>query len=190
VNYRTLLGILLTATIALSMTAAALARNESTYGGAANLPLGMNLIDAGGGAGSFSVVRAWENMIGPDELQADLASLAHTYGQSEADRFVDLFNFVMADAWNRAGVDNLRMPASSGENGLPLALAILDAASTPQGNYQVEHLLGQVLTPRVCSQVLADLKAKYGSDAQAQFLTMGNEFLNQVGAQVGEPALD
>lgn len=178
------------------MTAASLAYApnrplaDATSAGAANLSVGAGLIKAGGGAGSFSMVRAWDNMIGPVALQEDLTQLTTLYGQTATDGFVNIFNFAIADAWEHAGLDNLSMPEATANGGRQLALAVLQAGKAPDGRFWTGHLLGHVLSPPVYSQVTSDIDARYGLLADDQFRKVSNEFLNLVALQVGTTPAD
>jgi hypothetical protein len=69
-----------------------------------------DLYAAGGGPGSFSIIRALESMIGPSALQTELTGLDAVYGQSAVDRFTHVFDYVAADGWMRLGDDNVAMP--------------------------------------------------------------------------------
>lgn len=154
------------------------------YVGSAELPVAANFIQAGGGPGSFSMIRAWGNMIGADALQVDLTKLTRVYGRHATDQFVRLFDFAMADAWNRAGMDNVKMPGPNGNNGRVLALTILRAGRAPDGQLWAGYLFGHVLSPRIYSQVTADVNNRYGIDADARFNRMADQFMDDVAQQV------
>src|SRR5579863_2515323 len=87
------------------------------YVGSADLPVAADFIQAGGGPGSFSIIRAWDNMIGAGALQVDLTKLTSVYGRHATSQFVRIFDFAMADAWDRAGMDNVDMPPPNGSGG-------------------------------------------------------------------------
>jgi hypothetical protein len=192
---RKLLPIALTAAIGFTLSAPALARNavdsfgSPVYVGAADLPIAFDLIEAGGGAGSFSVVRAWETMIGPGAVQDDLTELARGYGQPDADQFVRIFNFAIADAWTHFGADDVNVPGQTGSTGPSLAVAMVRAGTAPDGAFWTGYMLGHILTPRVYRQVTADIDARYGSDADARFHRMSNQFFNAVAQQVDATTL-
>ena len=149
-----------------------------------DLSVTSNFIEAGGGAGSFSMVRAWDNMIGPDALQGALTSLATTYGPSAKDQFVDIFDFAIADAWIRAGMDNVRMPQATGMGGPQLAMSLYRAGIAPNGSFGAGYLLEHLLTPRVYFQVTNDIYMKYGPDAAAQFNRADDQFFEDIGKQL------
>src|SRR5690348_16379235 len=73
-----------------------------SYFGAPALDVTAAFIKAGGGAGSFSTVRAFSSMIGDTVLQSELAKLRTRFGARATDRFVHVFDFAMSDAWKRA----------------------------------------------------------------------------------------
>jgi hypothetical protein len=195
-NARTVSTIALSLAMATCMTVTSLASGVNqpptgaTHAGAADLSIGAEFIKAGGGAGSFSMVRAWDNMIGPSALEEDLTGLTSRYGQAATDQFVSIFNFAIADAWERAGMDNVSMPEPMENGGWPLALAVLRAGKAPDGQLLTGCLLGHALSPRVYSQVAADINARYGPDADDQFRQVSNEFLNLVALQIGTMPAD
>lgn len=154
------------------------------YVGSADLAVAADFIQAGGGPGSFSMIRAWENMIGGNALQVDLAELTSVYGRRATDQFVRLFDFTMADAWNRAGRDNVNVPGPTGSAGRVLALTILRASRASDGQIWMGYLLGHMLSPRINSQVSADINNRYGVDADARFSRMADQFLGHVAHQV------
>ena len=164
--------------------------NGATYAGSPDLAVGANFIKAGGGPGSFSMVRAWDNMIGASALEEDLAELASIYGQEPTDRFVSIFNFAIADAWAHAGMDNVSIPQPTESSGRPLALAVLRAGTTQDGLFLDGYLLEHMLSPRVYSQVAGDINARYGPHAYDEFRRVGNEFLDLVATQVGSASVD
>jgi hypothetical protein len=188
--------IALTAAIAISMSATALGYGPNSsptgasYTGPAPLSVGVEFIKAGGGAGSFSVVRAWNNTIGPSSLEAALTELSDRYGQAATDEFVRVFNFAIADAWQHAGADNISMPAPAATSGRDLALAFLSAGKAPDGRYWTGYLLAHLLTPRVYMQVAADINNRYGPTADAQFRQISNAFLTLVSQQMGATPAD
>jgi hypothetical protein len=154
------------------------------YFGSADLPVAANFIQAGGGPGSFSMIRAWDNMIGAYALQVDLTKLTSVYGRHATDQFVRIFDFAMADAWNRAGMDNVNMPGPKGSGGRWLALTILHAGRAPDGKLWMGYLFGHVLSTRIYWQVSADINNRYGVAADARFNRMTNQFLDYVAQQV------
>jgi hypothetical protein len=190
-NTRTALTVALSLAVGICMTATSLAygvnhpHTGATYGSSGDLSIGADFIKAGGGAGSFSMVRAWDNMIGPSALEEDLTGLTSRYGEVATDQFVSIFNFAIADAWKHAGTDNVSLPEPMENGGWPLALAVVRAGKAPDGQLSTGYLLGNVLSPRVYSQVAADINARYGSDADDQFRQVSNEFLNLVALQIG-----
>jgi hypothetical protein len=154
------------------------------YVGSSDLPVAVDFIQAGGGPGSFSMIRAWDNMVGSNALQADLTKLTSVYGRRATDQFVRIFDFTLADGWNRAGKDNVDVPGPTGSAGRLLALTMLRAGRAPDGQIWMGYLLGHVLSPRINSQISADINNRYGVDADARFNRMADQFLGHVAHQV------
>jgi hypothetical protein len=153
------------------------------YVGSADLPVEADLIQAGGGPGSFSMIRAWDNMIGADAMQTDLTRLTNRYGRHATDQFVRIFDFAVSDAWDRDGMDNIGIPTPSSSSGRVLALAILGAARAPGGQLWMKYLFGHILSPEVYSQVSTDIDNAYGVHDDARFNRMTDRFLGYVAEQ-------
>ncbi|HTX58768.1 MAG TPA: hypothetical protein VMH02_03750 [Verrucomicrobiae bacterium] len=155
------------------------------YTGAPDVNVTAAFYNAGGGPGSFSSVRAIESMVGEGTLSSGLSTLAAKYGQDQADRFPAYFDFVMHDAWERAGQDNLMIPPFGSHDGHMLAVDLLHAGTTPSGNFSTRYLLAKLFTPTVSDRVLSDLSDRYGAGSVTAFEQMSNSFFYDLSAQLG-----
>lgn len=148
--------------------------------GSPSLPVTAAFIAAGGGAGSFSTVRAFNTTIGADALQAELRSLRSKFGSEDVDRFVRAMDFTMIDAWKRAGQDDVAIPPPSSDSGKTLVLDMIRAGTAPGGAFRMNAMLDALLTPQVHGQVQSDLNARYGPDAAATLDRVGTQFFSDL----------
>jgi hypothetical protein len=124
-------------------------------------------INAGGGPGSFSTVRAFDAMIGDTALQAELSTIKSRSTTQARDQFVRVFDFAMSDAWQRAGQDNVSVPDST-QSGLDLAKALYNAGMQG-GAFSGEAFFNTLFTARVWTDVSHDIDAKFGAGTSATF---------------------
>jgi hypothetical protein len=165
-------------------TAATLATSGFARASAPDAALASAFIGSGGGAGSFSMVRAFDRMLGPSPMLTAERQMRTRYGQTQADRFVRMFNFAIADAWTVASKRNVRFPnAPSTTASSALARHLLEAG-TRNGTFRTLSLFDALFTPPVASQVMTDLDARYGPGSFLSFLRMGNRFFYDVGRDV------
>lgn len=146
-------------------------------------------IKAGGGAGSFSMVRAFSSMIGDTVLQSELGKLRARFGDRDTDRFVHIFDFAVSDAWKRAGENNLVLPAPGALEGHDLAQAIVTTGTTDSRYFFTGFLLDKLLTHKVHQQVLSDIDVKYGANDNETFNTIANAFFVDLAHQIGDVAV-
>ena len=84
----------------------------------ANLTLASSLIASGGGPGGhLDRARVHDDR---RRRRADEHQLATAYGQTNADRFVHMFDYAIADAWQLAGKNNLSIPPPAQTGGQAL----------------------------------------------------------------------
>lgn len=155
----------------------------------ANLSLASALIASGGGPGSFSTVRAFGSMIGQDALSANQRQLATSVGKLNADLFMNLFDYAIADAWQLAGKDNVSIPQAAQTSGQALATALVQAG-VAKGNIEFDNntFFTQLFGAKIAGQLQNDMNAKYGAGAWADFSRISNEFFTNIGQSVGKNA--
>ncbi len=143
------------------------------------LSVGSAFVDAGGGPGSFSSVRASEAMFGQRTVQHEFVRLRRAYGARNLNRFVRIYDFAVNDAWQRAGQDNVGFPPPASLAGKTLALALVRAGTSGQDTFSFGRMLGTTLTQRVAHQVTRDITARFGAAAEARFSRMADaEFVD------------
>lgn len=167
-------------TLVVSTTLPALAVTQHTGG------LTGALYAAGGGAGSFSTVRALNSMFGAPTVQGEMQRLQDQFGDTSA--FISMFDFAMDDAWQKAGKDDVAVSKASDLTGEQLATAVV-SAGTQHRVFTVQRLFSSLFPPQVAADVLLDLDVKYGADASKNFKSMANSFFTDTGASLGVAAL-
>lgn len=124
-------------------------------------------IDAGGGPGSFSTVRAFSAMIGDTAVQSELTTIKNRSTTQARDQFIRVFDFAMSDAWQRAGQDNVTVPDSS-QRGIDLVKGLYNAGMQG-GAFSAEAFFSTLFTPKVWTDVSHDIDAKFGAGTSGTF---------------------
>jgi|GEM_PF-5718791 len=166
-------------------TGAGQAANMPSLVGPPNLSLASSLIASGGGPGSFSSVRAFDAMIGPDALLSAENQLAASYGDAGASQFVSTFDFAIADAWKLAGQNDLRMPPATQTGGQALATDLVRAGTDRSGTFRSAQLFITLLGPSVAAQLMNDIDQRYGPGSATAFDRIANQFFYDVAQTVG-----
>jgi len=169
----------------MNILAVLLAASLAGAAGSANLNLASSLISSGGGPGSYSTVRAFDAMIGPDAVLANERQIATTFGQSSEDQFVRMFDYAIADAWQLAGKDNVSIPAPSGSTGQALATQLVQAGVGAGGTFDASRMFTSLFGDEIAGQVMADLNTKFGPGASNNFDRMADQFFHNIGQSVG-----
>jgi hypothetical protein len=148
---------------------------------ATNLNLASSLIASGGGPGSYSTVRAFSGMVGQDAVLADQRQLAGANGQDAANRFVPMFDYAIADAWQLAGKYNVSMPQTPTGPGTPaLAAQLVQAGESPGGSFDSGTFFAQLFGDKIAEQMFQDLDAKFGSGSSTAFARMTTQFFTNL----------
>ncbi len=140
------------------------------YGGAPNLPLTLSLIAAGGGPSNFQTTKLVGTLAGP-LTQAELQSLTAKFGADNVTSFVDVFNFVISDALKivtAAKVPLPSQPAVDPTDGKGLSAALY-TAGVSNGKFDVEYMLDNLVSHPIHVQIMNDIDAKYGGQADGNY---------------------
>jgi len=167
-------------TLVFSSTHPALAVTQHTSG------LTGALYAAGGGAGSFSTIRALNSMLGAPAVQAEMLRLQDQFGDTSS--FISTFDFAMDDAWQKAGKADVSISTQPDLTGQQLASEIVQAG-TQHRTFTVQRLFGSLFPPQVAGDVLLDIDVKYGADTSKNFRAMANAFFTDTGQELGVAAL-
>ncbi len=144
------------------------------------------LYAAGGGAGSFSTVRALNSMLGAPAVQAEMQNLQDRFGDTST--FISTFDFAMDDAWQKSGRADVSISTQSDLTGQQLASAVI-AAGTQHRIFTVQRLFASLFPPQVAADVLLDIDVKYGADTSKNFRETANAFFTDTGQEIGVAAL-
>jgi len=142
----------------------------AVYTGAPNLPLTLSLIAAGGGPSNFQTTKLVGTLAGP-LTQAELQSLTAKFGADNVTSFVDVFNFVIADALKIVTAAKVPLPAQPAvdpTDGKGLSTALY-TAGVSNGNFDVEYMLDNLVSHPIHVQIMNDIDAKYGAKADGNY---------------------
>jgi hypothetical protein len=137
------------------------------YGGAPNLQDAVSLVVAGGPIGQFSIVKAITALAGAKTANAEVAKLAKQYGPGKTTLFVTVQNFAVDDAVNVAGAAGVKFPKPMLTSAkLATAVTLLGLVN---GTYYEGTMLDHLVSHAVHARVMADIDAKYGAAADANY---------------------
>lgn len=140
------------------------------YSGAPNLPLTLSLIVAGGGPAKFDTAKLVGTLAGP-LTQAEVQSLTAKFGAENVSSFLEVFNFVIADALKivtDAKVALPTAPAVDPTDGKALSAALY-TAGVSNGKFDVEYLLDNLVSHPIHVQIMNDIDAKFGGKADGNY---------------------
>lgn len=139
-----------------------------------------DLVRAGGGAGSFSMVRAFTMLVGQTPFQSVLLQERNRFGADAVNQFVEVFDFAVADGWKRAGQADVAI-RSDETSGTQLVNELLELGTT-KGHFDSGTLFNALFTPKVSAQIAGDVAKQYGNDAMISFYRVGDNFFNDLRA--------
>jgi len=144
----------------------------SVYKNNPNLQNTLSLVVAGGGPSKFSTVTLFGVLAG-DKAKAEEDALTTKYGAAKFGQFVKTFDFVINDSLKIVTAAKVKLPAKPSPDptdGKALSLALYkDGVDTKSGNFNVEYMLDHLVTHPVHVQVMKDIDAKYGGQADADY---------------------
>jgi hypothetical protein len=154
-----------------------------SYTGAPDLAAAISLVQAGGGAGSFSTAKALTAMVGTDLTTKEVAKLTKQYGKSDVDSFVTVFSFAVNDAAKLAIAAGVKFPEPS-LSGKKLAGQLV-ADGTTGGTFWTGYMLDHLVTHKIHNQVMDDIDAKYGATADANYHKISNQAMYDLAQALG-----
>jgi len=144
----------------------------TVYGDQPNLQNTLSLVMAGGGPSKFSTVTLFGVLAG-DKTKAEEDALTQKYGAEKFGQFIKTFDFVINDSLaivTKAGVKLPAAPAPDPKDGKALSLALYaDGNDTKNKTFNVEYMLDRLVSHPVHVQVMKDIDAKYGEQADADY---------------------
>lgn len=152
--------------------------NYNRYGGPAYLgkpalPVTVALIQAGGGAGNFSLVTALNHMLGHKTVKAEVAKLTQQYGAERVHDWINAINFYVHDTLQIVKAKGIALPAPADLSGTELARALVKAGTAPDGTFWAGRLFDVAVSHPIHIQLMNDADAQYGGmwDANAHKVT-------------------
>ncbi len=140
---------------------------------------------AGGTPGSFSTIRALNAMIGQPATTAEIKKLKAQYGGPAVNHFETVSDFVMNDAWTRAGEDDVAFPPALKLQGRDLVGGMVRAGTTAAGTFEMPTFLDNTVTKDVHAQVMDDVTAKFGADDASRYYRIANQLFYDMAQTIG-----
>ena len=147
-----------------------------SYTGKPALAVTSSFLTAGGGATSFSIAKALTNMVGEKTVTAELAKLTKQYGKARVGKWVQIFDFAVADSVKMALAAKVQLPAPT-LKGTALAATMVKAAMDKNGTIYTELLLDKAVTHGIHSKVMDDIDAKFGATPDLDYHRITNQAL-------------
>ncbi|HEX3550122.1 MAG TPA: hypothetical protein VHT53_07085 [Candidatus Elarobacter sp.] len=137
------------------------------YTGAPDLQAAISLVTAGGAPGNFSLVKALAALAGEQTANAEVAKLTKQYGAAKVGSYVAVQNFAVNDAVKLAGEAGVKFPAPQ-LTGAELAKRVVSLGLI-DGTYYEGTQLDHLVTHGIHERVMADIDAKFGAEADANY---------------------
>jgi len=173
----------------------AMAANGARFGGSVdknppNLQNTLSLVMAGGGPTKYSTVTLFGVLAG-SKASAEEAALTQKYGAEKFGQFVKTFDFVINDSLKIVTAAKVKLPAKPSpdpKDGKALSLALYnDGVDATSGNFNVEYMLDHLVTHPVHVQVMKDIDAKYGEQADADYHIILTQVMHDLAAVYAPP---
>jgi hypothetical protein len=177
--------------VALIAAAPAARFGGSVDSGAPNLQNTLALVIAGGGPKDFSTVTLFGVLAG-DKATAEEGALTKKYGADKFGQFVKTFDFVINDSLaivTKAGVKLPATPSPDPKDGKALSLALYgDGTDATTKGFNVEYMLDHLVTHPVHVQVMKDIDAKYGEQADADYHVILTQVMHDLASVYAPPS--
>jgi len=144
--------------------------NAGVYSGAPDLPLTLSMIVAGGGPAHFKSTTLVGALAGA-KTKAEVGKLNKQFGAIKVASFLTVFDFVVSDSLKIVTAKKVTLPKQpkpDPKNGKALAAALY-GAGVVDGRYNVEIMLDKLVSHPIHVQVMDDIDAKYGRNADANY---------------------
>jgi len=186
----------LAVSLGLLLSGAAFAQASSTqavnwfggpvYDGEPALEVTAALVEAGGGAEDFNFATALVSMLGEQTVNAEVAKLNEQYGEQAVNGFIDGMTFAVKDGLMRATEAGVSLPAPPADlKGVKLAETLVSAGTAPDGTWWSGYLFDKALSHAIHNQVMADIEAKFGRDADENTHRILNQAMYDVAQALG-----
>ncbi len=143
----------------------------TSYVGAPALPTTLSMIVAGGGPAKFDSVTLVHTLAG-SLTDAEVKKLTASYGADNVKSFLDVFNFVVADALELVAKNKVPLPSAPSpdpHDGKALSAALYKLGVGSDGKYDVEYMLDELVTHGFHVQIMDDIDKKFSRKADANY---------------------
>ena len=154
------------------------------YSGAPALSVTASLVSAGGGAADFSIATALTSMVGSKLVTAEVGKLTKQYGSDKVTSWMNVFNYAVGDALKIATAKGISLPAGN-LSGQALASALVTAGLDKDGTFYTEYMLDHAVSHAIHCQVMDDIDAKFGGDADTNYHAVTNQAMYDLAQALG-----
>ncbi len=154
------------------------------YTGKPALAVTASLVKAGGGPDNFSIATALTSMVGAATVNAEVGKLTTQYGKAKVGTWITVFNFAVTDALGIATKAGVTLPDAT-LSGKALATTLVTAGLDKHNTFYTEYLLDKAVTHGIHDQVMDDIDAKFGAEADASYHAITNQAMVDVAHALG-----
>lgn len=155
------------------------------YSGKPALAVTVALVQAGGGAGNFSLVTALNHMLGAKTVKAEVAKLTKQYGSQRVGEWVHGMDFYIADTLKIVKAKGITLPPPAQLSGVELAKALVGAGTAPDGTFWAGYLFDHAVSHPIHNQLMVDADAKYSAAVDATAHSITNQAFYDVAQALG-----
>ncbi|HET8586688.1 MAG TPA: hypothetical protein VFM74_02315 [Candidatus Limnocylindria bacterium] len=124
-------------------------------------------------------------MLGEETVNAEVAKLTEQYSADDVKGFIDGMDFAVNDAIKLVTAAGITLPAPADLHGADLAKALVQAGTAPDGTFWSGYLFDQALSHDIHNQVMADIDASVGRDADQLTHKLLNQAMFDVAQALG-----
>ena len=146
----------------------------SIYNGAPTLDVTWAMVDAGGGAGNFSIERALRKAAGEDWVTTELSTLTEHYGRKKMRVWAETFEFAVTTSIAKNEEAGMMMPKSPMQ-ARRLAMAMVNAGVDEAHTFTTDLWMDRTESHTTHMKVMDAMDKQYGSDADADCHQISNQ---------------
>ena len=157
----------------------------TAYHGEPALAITAALVKAGGGAEEFSFADALVAMLGEDLVNAEISKLTKQYGKDQVDTFISGMDMAINYSLTRVTEAGISLPEPADLSGPALAKQLVKAGTAPDGTFWSGYLFDRAISHQLHNQVMADINASAGYDADKTTHKLLNQAMYDVAQILG-----
>lgn len=150
-----------------------------SYLGKPALEVTASFIKAGGGTSNFSTAKAFTAMLGEATVKSEVAKLTKQYGAKRVQRWLEIFDFAVADAIKIATAAKVSLPKGT-LSGAELAKTMVQSAMDKDGTIYVELLFDKALSHDIHERVMDNIDKKFSPEEDMDFHRICNQALYDI----------